>query len=301
MPANDVAPGFAQTLAGWKQGDAVVEAGLLFFHLADLSCPLTAASREEACIQPPEPSDPLAAVASSPQGLVVVTQTCDIVRNWDKRPYVEVSPLVRVDPHTLEEIRKARRPQYAYLPGLADKGLVADLDQTMTIEKAVLAPMTPVRVAGCVTDQDRREFSQALARKRQRPAFPNDFNSAATKLTGRIKEKHNKGTPEGEFARALSEIRVRAAPSWDAQEVRLTFYLILDRDLASECEGSPYALIRPNEQDYEQAKSWIVLFAANKKFVLDKDEPWRLCFLADLSAEEYVYSDRLDLDDLSAG
>ena len=47
-------------------------------------------------------------------------------------------------------------------------------------------------------------------------------------LRRRLVEKHNKSSPEGEALRALLEIRVRAAPSWSAQEVELMFWFIGD-------------------------------------------------------------------------
>ena len=65
-------------------------------------------------------------------GLTVVTQTCDIVRACGSRPFVQVCPLVEVDADRLEEIRRGRRPNYAFVPGTAPRSLVADLDRVMT-------------------------------------------------------------------------------------------------------------------------------------------------------------------------
>ena len=94
----------------------------------------------------------------------------------------------------------------------------------MTVDKRVVA--TWQRVRGCRNDSEARDFAKAVARKYARYAFPNDFNDFATGLTSRIKEKHAKGSPEGEALRGLDEIRVRASPSWDADEVELMFWFI---------------------------------------------------------------------------
>lgn len=272
-------------LQEWRQGDVVLQDPPFFLHLADLAHPLTPEARTEAKAEAIE-GDSLAGVPSQPRGLVVVTQTCDIVRSSTNRPFVELSPLVEVDGAALEDIRRLRRTRYAYVPGVAHFRLVADLDQTMTMEKAVLAPLH--RLPGCGDDQERRNFADTLARKRARFAFPNDFVDAFRSVERRLKEKHRKDTEEGTLARTLREIRLRAAPGWEEAEVRLTFLFILEHDEPS-----------PTRRSEEQIENWLRRFDTSGRFRLDPDLPWRLCFLEDLDAREYVESDRLDLDDLS--
>ena len=85
-------------------------------------------------------------------GLSVVTQTCDLVRRCEDRPFVEVCPLVEVEDSTLHEIQRGRRPNYAFIPGVAERSLVADLDRVMTVEKSVVA--TWDRVRGCLKELD---------------------------------------------------------------------------------------------------------------------------------------------------
>ncbi len=60
----------------------------------------------------------------------------------------------------LDDIERARRPQYAYIRGVADRRLVADLDRVMTMEKSVLADWK--RVPGCETDLQQRRLVEAL-------------------------------------------------------------------------------------------------------------------------------------------
>jgi hypothetical protein len=270
----------------WRQGDAVLDGVPFFLHLADLARPITQEARSEAEAAAPQAGDTLAGVPSQPRGVVVVTQTCDVVRASAVRPFVEVSPLVEVAATVVEDVRRLRRPRYAYVPAVAALMLVADLDQTMTVEKTVLAPLT--RVAGCLGDQERREFADALARKRARFAFPDDFAEALHGVVRRLKEKHGKGTGEGALLRAIREIRVRAAPGWDAQEVRLTFLFVLAADEPP-----------PTQGDEKQVAEWLSRMDGSRRFRMDQDLPWRLCFLEDIDAREYVESDRLDLDDLS--
>jgi hypothetical protein len=113
-------------LQAWRQGDCTLEPQW-FVHKIDPANPLTRAS-SAAAHQGADLAE------EQVIGVVVVSQTCDIVRGCQERPYVEICPLVRVSPEALQQIERGRRPAYGFLPRLADQHLVADLDRTMTIE-----------------------------------------------------------------------------------------------------------------------------------------------------------------------
>ena len=275
-----------QVLQVWRQGDVSLDAGLEFLHLADLSRPHSPASAQVA--------DALAhdreAIEAGPlpvldevRGLVMLSQTCDVVRGCRERPFVEVAPLIEVPEPWVEEIRRLKRPAFAYVPTTVGECLVADLDRTMTVEKAVVAGWT--RIPGWESDDDLRDFARALARKRARFAFPDDFVAAARNLQEHLTDKHNRQTDEGAHLRALREIRVRAAPSWDVREVQLSWWFIKDADPV----GAPVDW--PSFLD-----QWLALFDQTGRFRLD---PPVSCRLEDMTARDYVESDHLDLDRLS--
>lgn len=119
-----------------------------------------------------------------------------------------------------------------------------------------------------------------------RPAFPDDFVAFAKRLESRLKEKHNRQSDEGRALRALREIRVQASPSWDASKVTLMFYFI-----------------RHDQQADFEGMRWNTLLEVWKKLIMPAGR-----FTADavvitldrMTAEEYVHSDRLDLDHLSS-
>jgi hypothetical protein len=218
-----------QALAAWRQGDCVL-GEQWFGHRLEPSFPVTETGRAAAA------SDANADLAEERvAGLVVVTQTCDVVRSCIDRPYIEVCPLVEVDEERLREIQAGRRPAYGFMPLLARCRFVADLDRTMTVEKPVVAKWE--RTPGWSTDAQARAFSGALARKRFRFAFPDDFTALTKKLQNRLAEKHGRESPEGRALRALAEIRVHAAPSWDDPTVTLTFWFVRhDEDIDFEGE-----------------------------------------------------------------
>jgi hypothetical protein len=263
-------------LKEWSQGDCVLGEHW-FVHRYNPHCPLTESSRDAR-------SDDSDLVESEVLGFVVVTQTCDIVRACESRPFIEVVPLVAVDERDLHDIRRARRPQYAFIPALAEKYLVADLDRVMTLEKAVA--MQWERIPGCSTDAERRALGQALARKRIRFAFPDDFTQFSKKLQRRLQEKHDKSSNEGDALRTVREIRVRASPSWDASEIELMFWFIRN-------ENEPTFKERGWDELLEM---WLELVPESGRF---QPVEGQVTTMEDLSAKDYTESDPLDLDHLS--
>ncbi|MEZ6024412.1 MAG: hypothetical protein R3C16_13585, partial [Hyphomonadaceae bacterium] len=188
-------------LRSWRQGDfALTDVG--FIHLADLDRPLTDSARNAAKAFAAEGATlGIESVFSHIVGLAVVSQTCDIVRSADKRPYVEVSPLVEVNSATLNEVRKRRRPAMAPIPSLLGKRVVVDLDRTMTVEKSIVT--TWQRNEGCRTDEERRAFAAALARKRARYPFPDEFNPTVSAFKTHAIAALKKGGEEGAHIEAL--------------------------------------------------------------------------------------------------
>jgi hypothetical protein len=264
-------------LSEWCQGDCVLGEHW-FVYRFNPQRPLTSDSADVA----QEETD---LAESEVKGFAVVTQTCDIVRTCDKRPFVEIVPLVEVDEPQLHEIQRSRQPQYAYIPGIAEHNLVADLDRVMTVEKAVVAEWE--RKPGCLSDDSVRALGQALTRKRARFAFPDDFTNFAKKLQNRLRDKHDKPTDEGEALRALREIRVRAEPSWNSPEIRLIFWFIRDEE-QSKFQGIGW------EQFLER---WLQLIPESGRY---QNVEGSVVALEDMTAKEYVESDPLDLDRLSS-
>ena len=220
-----------EALQAWRQGDVSLDTGLEFLHFADLSRPHSPASRQvaEALANDSEAIEAGATpVLDEVLGMVMLSQTCDVVRGCRERPFVEVAPLIEMPEQQVEAIRRLKRPAFAYVPATADARLVADLDRTMTVEKALVAEW--IRTPGWESDDELRGFALTLARKRSRFAFPNDCVAAAQDLQKHLVDKHNKETDEGAHLQALREIRIRAAPSWDDGEVQLSWWFIKDAD-----------------------------------------------------------------------
>ncbi len=87
---SDEARQIDQALGVWRQGDLALEEKW-FVHVGDPAKPLTRASADLA------PDAGIQAIDTEVEGLVVLTQTCDIVRTCagpKGRPFIEVALLV---------------------------------------------------------------------------------------------------------------------------------------------------------------------------------------------------------------
>jgi hypothetical protein len=294
LPLAGIISDVDAALGEWQQGDVILGADVPFFHLADLTRPVTPQS-EEFATEIQDGGDPLANIASTVPGFVVISQTCDLVRSSGERALVQVAALVSVDPATVEETKRGFRPRYAYIPEVEEQGLVADLTAIMTIEKSVLIQMPGgTRVRGCPTDTDARRFAEALTRSLGRFAFPDDFVAAIKPVQKRIVEKHGKvtrdkkgrPTAEGQVLETMTEIRVSCTPSWTAAQNELVFYFIFDdrRHIPADADDVIEAIL-----------------GRFKPTGIFKAPTFRIVTLNEMSAAAYKSSDPLDLDNLSAG
>lgn len=268
----------------WRQGDVVLTDALPAIHLAHMAAPGTPASEQlAASLDEIEPD--LAVVTLETAGFIVVSQTCDIVRTCEARPYVEVCPLVTINPDRMQQVRLGRVPRYAWTPGLGKAELAADLELAMTLEKATLVRFGSERTRGAETEAQARNLGDALGRKRSRAAFPDDFTALVAPLQNRVIERHGRNSNEGRFLREIREIRVVAKPDWqtDTIEVQLLFVFESRATIPLDADNEVAALV--------------ARITPGGRYV---SVGGRAVALDSLTAAAYVYSDRLDLEHLSA-
>ncbi len=268
----------ANALSSWQQGDCVLGVSG-FIYRFKTSRPATPESRSA--------GDDSDLVEAEVPGFAIVTQTCDIQRAVKDRPFIDICALVACPVWTsVDEIAKGLRPRFGYVPGVADRGLVADLDQLMTVEKPVLASWS--RVPGCRTDAELRAFAEATTRKFSRFAFPDDFVIASGKLVDAIRRKHDRPeSDEGKALRALREIRVAATPDWNAAQVHLQFFFIRHHTQST---------VLSQTWDHWLIK-WLRLVPKSGRYVSIDGV---VLPLSAMRADEYIASDQLDLDHLSS-
>jgi len=265
-----------EAVAPWRQGDVAL-GKMWLASIVDFTSPLTQES-----VSADDAPDEIGVLPVEVDGVVVLTQTCDVVRTCTERAYVHVAPVQEASEDEAAQVDRGHHPQFVRIPAVPR--LVADLDRITTIEKAVLAGWE--RIQGCSTDAERRGFARALARKDSRFAFPDDFGATVAGLRARVLAKHDRKSPEGAALREhLLEIRVTAEPEWNAEAV--TAFLTFVR------KDTPEAAAVPWDQLLEK---WVALCDPRRRIVkVDAT----VMTLREMTAQEYVDSDPLDLGHLS--
>jgi hypothetical protein len=123
------------------------------------------------------------------------------------------------------------------------------------------------------------EGATLLADERPEVEGDSDFGTVTTEAPG------GKQSDEGKHVDAIREIRVSDNPSWDADEVQLVFWFIKEHN--------------PQPQNWHKLLSeWEGLIDKSGRF--KTDEPFYIVDIDDITAKDYLESQRLDYDQLSA-
>ena len=264
LPIKD----FDEPLKPWRQGDfALGVGGFLFAGIAEGDNPFDAEEITENVV-----------------GLVVISQTCDIVRRTSGRNYVAVCPLIRVTEQNLSDIKKGRRPYLTDIEN-TDKEVVADLRRVMSVHKDVL--QTWKRQTGFSHDITRLRFAAALERKFGQFAFPDDFDEATKEFRQRVWSRHTKPDSEpGKVYRSLVQIRFGAEPNWMAEKRKIRVVAIMKGIDNREVDR---ATISKELNDILDKVVWPDGYVwADPKFILGTAK--------DLTAEDIFLSQRGDFD-----
>ena len=262
-----------EPLRHWRQGDFALDVGGFLYakekETAEGEHHFDAAEeREETC---------------KAVGLIVITQTCDIIRREGGKNFVSVCPLVQRDDKEVKEIKKGYRPYFADVENIGDN-VFADLRRVMSVSKDLLR--TWKRHDGFTTESKKITFAASLERYFGRFAFPDDFDSAINDFKKRVWQRHDKqGSEPGSIYRSLLEIRFRAAPSWEAEKRKITLIALLG-PLES---GITREKIRDELSEQLAKVKWPEGYEwAAPEFILQSPKY--------LTAEDYINSQRADFD-----
>ncbi len=272
---------FMQCLYEWQQGDFSLESGTLLFR--DFS-PINHSNKT--CDH-----NSLGYCDEKMPGFVVISQTCDIVRepidSFSK--FVSVCPLVEVNPAGISNIEKGKAPSFGLIENTPDN-LVVDFSRIMSVSKNLL--VTWRRRRGCPSESKKREFAIALERFFGRYAYPDAFNQSFSSFRNATYEKYNKNSNFGKVLRSICELRVYPHSCWNnTDSVPVTLIVVIeDRDKRE---------IEDREEIYTQVKSnfdkinWVSPFSPHEEYGIHIAE------LRDLSALDYLNSYPLDLNSIS--
>lgn len=261
----------------WCQGDIVELGAISWFAL-----PRLALTSQSAAVNEEE----LRSIVAQTDRLAIVSQTCDIVRDCQQRPFLLLAPIVELPESDAVEAIRGARPRYIPVPGLGNNSFV-DLDKVVTSEKSILLGFVPKR--GLIDERSQQQFGNRVARVFSRFAFPDDLSNALDKMRSRIKRKHAKNSDEGRALEALEEIRITGSPSWNSLRIDV-FILFLP---ATRTEASK---VMTDEEWNTCIDGWI---GRAEPIGVIRSVSGTMIPLDELTARRYIDSSPLDLDYLS--
>jgi hypothetical protein len=183
-PDSPEVTGIDAALNEWRQGDLALDESW-FVHVGDPAEPLTDASAEAG-------AEGLQALTSEVAGLVVVTQTCDVVRTCLTRPYVEVSPLVPMRADDLLAVQRGRRTALLVHPPRHRRRLRGkELGRSARGVARVGDGSGPIHGGRRASRHARRTHGRGLRRKRSsrpRPSLVTRRTSSMTRVGRRRKD-----------------------------------------------------------------------------------------------------------------
>jgi len=161
----------------------------------------------------------------TPNGVVVISQTCDIVQT-DGRPNLVVAKAVELGESDARDALKGRRPRFVHIPG-APGELFADLEYIASMEKTSAVNLPHTR---CIDDdafEHQRKVAIAIGRRFSRLALPEEVIPWFDGLKKQVSDKaNNPDSPLGRVLDVVREIRVQAK-HWRPPGIDLKIYIIV--------------------------------------------------------------------------
>ncbi|MFT4235609.1 MAG: hypothetical protein QM607_11500 [Microbacterium sp.] len=147
----------------------------------------------------------------TPHGVVLLSQTCDLVQDRDR---VLVAPVAEVTTAVMSAVRKGAKP--LLIPVGAEPNHVADLERALSVPRAVLdgaAVLTHSVQERSGEAADR--LSARIGRGLHRFAFPDAVHDSLSKMKKKIAEWYEKSTSLATVLRLVDEFRI-SCPDWES-------------------------------------------------------------------------------------
>jgi len=173
----------------------------------------------------------------SKQGVVLISQTCDLVRALpDDR--VLIAP-VRY-PESDEEASAVRRGTKPLLVLVGEQlDLVAEMNRVASVPRSRLDGSQVIqRTCATQSGEQAARLASRIARAVSRFAFPEGDVEALRKLQGKVQNGWGKQTSFADTLSLVEEFRV-ASTDWDDEESELTVYVVIGADALPDAGAVP--------------------------------------------------------------
>ncbi len=219
-------------------------------------------------------------------GVVIVSQTCDLVRA--NPPTIIVAKVVTLEPQKATMAQKGRSPGFVALSGELE-GKFVDLSALGVIDKSAVMGLESIRVfADGVGQSSTSRFGNAIGRVFWRFAFPEDFVPILRPFQERVLKRYDKAaSPEGQAFNLVEYIRIedRNKEPWVAAPYDVVLQFVLPSgELSGSAEGDRLSAndvdrwMRDREGEVVRAPAEIAgrLFpATNRPSAPDREALWQ--------------------------
>jgi hypothetical protein len=219
--------------------------------------------------------------------LVIASQTCDLLKDQAKEPFVEAIRAFWTDAPSI--IREAGRNSARYFllqqrkTEHSNQGLIADATFRVLIDKAALGQLEPEQCFNAEDEKTPRKFSNWLGRRYSRPAVPDDYVRAIQKPIVQGIEKLSDSNPLQGILDRLEEIRFAVENSED-KPLKANFIFLEDSSGGTEIDSESMASFA----------GWIAQRLS--KTGLAELADWRLLNYEQISVADYFDTHQLPLD-----
>ena len=182
---------------------------------------------------------------SCPEGVVIVSQSCDVVRRAQAE--LQVSPIVHLEGPELTNALSGRQPRYAHISTLGN-GYFADLSIISTIHKQIAIARKTSRGINQSDSQEMARFARAIARRFDRFAFPDEIVPWIRPLQDVFRSKAlNRSSPLFRPVAKIEELRLESIAGWTAAEPHdLVLLIVLEVGTLPEVDPDSVELPSPS-------------------------------------------------------
>lgn len=161
---------------------------------------------------------------ATPEGVALVSQTCDIV-NVRQDDLLLVAPVRTCEPAEWSNVRKGRKPLLVLVGG--DLSRVADLERVVAVPRSVLTRFAVRdKTAATQSGAEASLLAKRIGRAFSRFAFPDAVHASLARLQKKVFESYGK---QSNFAWSLSlleEFRI-SCDDWDRDGRSITVYALV--------------------------------------------------------------------------
>ncbi|MGY2898433.1 hypothetical protein ACVKXF_001056 [Curtobacterium sp. PvP017] len=162
-----------------------------------------------------------------PEGVVIVSQTCDVVQ--DSKTVCLVAPIVPAENAVVSRARKGQAPLKLYMPEHDGTPVqIADLDYIAAVPKSSLIGTTLTARRGAdEQSKPARDIAHRLGRVFTRFPFPDEVYPAFAKLRSRAQKTAGGAGWFGQVLDYVDDLRV-TADQWPAPERNLILRVVVE-------------------------------------------------------------------------